>query len=88
MADFRAIVSVLPCSLTNKGKKNLLGCVERLIDNEPSWLFDCPVCQHKNSGCVCNFIGAKKGRTLLISTESYCFDSLRLGYSFEAAEVP
>ena len=26
MADFRAVVSVLPCSPTNKGKKNLCGC--------------------------------------------------------------
>ena len=29
MADFRAVVSVLPCSPTNKGKKNLCGCVEK-----------------------------------------------------------
>ena len=27
MADFRAVVSVLPCSPTNKGKKNLCDCV-------------------------------------------------------------
>ena len=43
MADFRAVVLVLPCSPTNKAKKNLCGCAEkaRLIDNELSWLFDC-----------------------------------------------
>ena len=29
MADFRAVVSVLPCSLTNKSKKNLCGCAEK-----------------------------------------------------------
>ena len=29
MADFRAVVSVLPCSPTNKGKKNLCGCAEK-----------------------------------------------------------
>ena len=42
MADFRAVVSVLPCSSTNKGKKNLCQAVrKRLIDNEPLWLFNC-----------------------------------------------
>ena len=41
MADFRDVVSVLPCSPTNKGKKNLCGCAEKANDNEPSWLFDC-----------------------------------------------
>ena len=39
MADFRAVVSVLPCSPTNKGKKNLFGCAEKsnepYNDNEP-----------------------------------------------------
>ena len=29
MVDFRAVVSVLPCSPTNKGKKNLCGCAEK-----------------------------------------------------------
>ena len=29
MADFRAVVSVLPCSPTNKSKKNLCGCAEK-----------------------------------------------------------
>ena len=29
MADFRDVVSVLPCSPTNKGKKNLCGCAEK-----------------------------------------------------------
>ena len=29
MADFRAVVSVLPCGPTNKGKKNLCGCAEK-----------------------------------------------------------
>ena len=29
MADFRAAVSVLPCSPTNKGKKNLCRCAEK-----------------------------------------------------------
>ena len=28
MTDFRAVVPVLPCSPTNKGKKNLCGCAE------------------------------------------------------------
>ena len=27
--DFRAVVSVLPCSPTNKGKKNRFGCTEK-----------------------------------------------------------
>ena len=39
MADFRAVKSVLPCSPTNKGKKNLFGCAEKsnepYNDNEP-----------------------------------------------------
>ena len=30
MADFRAVVSMLPCSPTNKGKKNLCGCAEKV----------------------------------------------------------
>ena len=29
MADFRAVAPVLPCSPTNKGKKNLCGCAEK-----------------------------------------------------------
>ena len=29
MADFRDVVSVLPCGPTNKGKKNLCGCEEK-----------------------------------------------------------
>ena len=29
LTDFRAVVSVLPCSPTNKGKKNLCGCTEK-----------------------------------------------------------
>ena len=29
MADFRDVVSVLPCSPTNKGKRNLCGCSEK-----------------------------------------------------------
>ena len=29
MADFRAVVWVLPCSSTNKGRKNLFGCAEK-----------------------------------------------------------
>ena len=29
MADFRAVVSVLPCSPTNKGKANVCGCAEK-----------------------------------------------------------
>ena len=29
IADFRAVVSVLPCSLTSKGKKNLCGWAEK-----------------------------------------------------------
>ena len=29
MADFRAVVSVLPCSPTNKGKNNLCDCAEK-----------------------------------------------------------
>ena len=29
MANFRAVVSVLPCRPTNKGKKNLCGCAEK-----------------------------------------------------------
>ena len=42
MADFRAVVSVLPFSLTNKGKTRIFVAVQRrLTDNEPSWLFDC-----------------------------------------------
>ena len=47
MADFRAVVSVLPFSLTNKGKTRIFVAVQRRIsDNEPSWLFDC----HRMSG--------------------------------------
>ena len=47
MADFRDVVSVLPFSPTNKGKKNLCGFAKKTItDNEPSWLFDC----HRMSG--------------------------------------
>ena len=42
MADFRDVVSVLPFSLTNKGKTRIFVAVRRrLTDNEPSWLFDC-----------------------------------------------
>ena len=29
LTDFRAVVSVLPCSPTNKGKKYLCGCTEK-----------------------------------------------------------
>ena len=29
LTDLRAVVSVLPCSPTNKGKKNLCGCAEK-----------------------------------------------------------
>ena len=29
LTDFRAVVSVLPCNPTNKGKKNLCGCTEK-----------------------------------------------------------
>ena len=36
LTDFRAVVSVLPCSPTNKGKKNLCGCTEK--DNR-QWAF-------------------------------------------------
>ena len=42
MADFRAVVSVLPCSPTNIKARGIYVAVrKRLIDNEPSWLFDC-----------------------------------------------
>ena len=47
MADFRDVVSVLPFSPTNEGKKNLCGCAKKTVtDNEPRWLFDC----HRMSG--------------------------------------
>ena len=42
-ADFRAVLSVLPCSPSNKGtvRRIFWAAWKRLIDNEPSWLFDC-----------------------------------------------
>ena len=41
MADFRDVVSVLPCSPTNKARRIFVAVRKRLSDNEPSWLFDC-----------------------------------------------
>ena len=34
MTDFRDIESVLPCNPTNNGKKNLCGCVKKLMDRK------------------------------------------------------
>ena len=67
--DFCDVVSVLPCSPTNKGKQNIFDAVrKKLIDREksrsPSWLFDCHRCWARNiiKAAACELIGAKTGR--------------------------
>ena len=41
MADFCAVVSVLPCSPTNKGNKNICGCAEKANRQWAFVGFDC-----------------------------------------------
>ena len=83
-ADFCDVVSVLPCSPTNKGKQNIFDAVrKKLIDREksrsPSWLFDCHRCWARNikKAAACELIGAKKGA---IFSLIYLFESICLYY--------
>ena len=80
-ADFCDVVSVLPCSPTNKGKQNIFDIVrKKLIDREksrsPSWLLDCHRCWARNikKAAAYEFIGVKKGRifSLIFFFESFC----------------
>ena len=63
MADFRAIVSVLPWSPTNKGKKNLCGCAEKA---NRQWAFvafwlSSYVNNIKTAAAFADWLGPKKG---------------------------
>ena len=65
MADFRNVVSVLPCSPTNwKAWRIFVAVRKRLINNEPSWLFDCHLCRARNirtAAAFANLLAPKKG---------------------------
>ena len=62
MADFRAVVSVLPCSPTNKGKKNLCGCAEKA---NRQWAFVAfwlsSYVNIKTAAAFANWLAPKKG---------------------------
>ena len=64
MADFRAVVSVLPCSPTNKGKKNLCGCAEKA---NRQWAFVAfwlsSYVNIKTAAAFADWLAPKKGRT-------------------------
>ena len=62
MADFRAVVSALPCSPTNKGKKNSCGSA---VKANRQWTFVAFWLSSyvEPSGCVYKLIGTKKGRS-------------------------
>ena len=60
MADFRAVVSVLPCSPTNKGKKNLWSCAEnanRQLAFVDFWLLSCNI---KTAAAFANWLAQKR----------------------------
>ena len=81
-ADFCDVVSVLPCSPTNKGKQNIFDAVrKKLIDREksrsPSWLFDCHRCWARatfKKRLLVNWLAPKKGAifSLIYFFESFC----------------
>ena len=79
--DFCDVVSVLPCSPTNKGKQNIFDAVrKKLIDREksrsPSWLFDGHRCWARNikKAAACEWLAPKKGAifSLIYFFESFC----------------
>ena len=76
MADFRAVVSVLPCSPTNKGKKNLCGCAEKA---NRQWAFvafwlSSYVNNIKTAAAFADWLAPKKGAlfSLIYFFGSFC----------------
>ena len=75
MADFRAVVSVLPCSPTNKSKKNLLGCVEKVNRQRAFWaLWLSSYVNIKTAAAFSNWLASKKGTlfSLIYFLGSFC----------------
>ena len=73
MADFRDVVSVLPCSPTNKGKKNL--CAEKA---NRQWAFVavivivCGARNIKTAAAFANWLAPKKGYFSVYFFGSFC----------------
>ena len=77
MDDFRHIVSVLPRSPTNKGKKNLCGCAEKA---NRQWavvaaiVIVCWACNIKTAAVFANWLASKNGAlfSLIYFFGSFC----------------
>ena len=90
MADFRAVVSVLPCSPTTKGKKNLWSSAENA--NRQSafvdfWLSSCNI---KTAAAFPNWLAQKKGAlfSLIYFFGSFCIYYIPHNYVIPQAMPP
>ena len=87
-ADFRAVVSVLPCSPTNKGMKNLLGCVEKA---NRQWAFVAfwlsSYVNIKTAAAFANWLALKKGAlfSLIYFFGSFCIYYIPHNYAIPQA---
>ena len=83
MADFRDVVSVLPCSPTNKGKKNLCGWTESTMSLLGFLIvIVCRARNVKTAAAFANWLAPKKGAlfSLISFFASFCVYYIPFNY--------